>query len=219
MDRRSARVRRRSDDRGTRRFWNSFRPLRPRVPYASFFRRFGVLFQSEKELSRVLGARFRTLILPYTFFFLICQPLRYLRTGGFDLHYAVESYFCSNYRLVDVAGALWFLPCLFSCKELYYWIRRLTDGGVFPAAILTLTLTDNLLPIKLPLCLDSALSCLAPLYLGEVLKKRQESPLAKKLFDLPLWLLIVASLVNAGLFFANGAVNVRCNEFGAIPLY
>ncbi len=182
----------------------------------------GFFFNLRKSYREYLVHDLRTLILPYTIFFLFCQFLCLLHTGRLDFHYVAESYFNSNSRPISFSGALWFLLCLFSCKELYYWVKRLTKGIAFAVAILTLTFLGSFLstiPIKLPLCLDSALSCLAFLWIGEILKRRQEGSLTKKLFNLPILLLVFVALANARLIFANGLVDVRLNEWGIIPLY
>ncbi len=182
----------------------------------------GFFFNPRRNYREYLVHDLRTLILPYTVFFLFCQLLCLLHTGRLDFHYAAESYFNSASRPISFSGALWFLLCLFSCKELYYWVKRLTKGIAFAVAILTLTFLGSFLstiPIKLPLCLDSALSCLAFLWIGEILKRRQEGALTKKLLNLPFWLLVLVALANARLIFVNGSVNVRLNEWGTIPLY
>ena len=184
-----------------------------------FFFVSGFFFNPKKNYSEFIIHDLKTLILPFSICFLICQFLQCVLKGDFDIRYAFVSYFCSNHFLIVLAGGFWFLPCLFICKQLYYWARRLTRGKLFPAVVVAGTLTGNYLPFKLPLCLDSALSCLALLWIGEILKSRQENRFVKWLLDLPAPLLCLLFLVNGALIFKNGLVNVRTNDYGNAPLY
>ena len=158
----------------------------------------------------------RTLILPYTIFFLLFQPLHYIYTGTYDFRYALSSYFTSNYNRIDVSGAIWFLLCLFSCKQVYYLLERLLKGRNLCIAIIVFSLVGNTVPYKLPMCLDSALSCLGFIYLGQLIAKYGKSNWQKKWNEIPIKYLLFMGILNTVAIFYNAPVNIRTNTYGNI---
>ncbi len=165
----------------------------------------------------------KTLIVPYVVFFLICQPLHYIWTGHFDIKYAILSFFTSNHNRIDVAGGYWFLLCLFTAKQIFYFLQKIKFEWVKIAILLVFAcvapLFNNQIQFILPLCLDSALVCLPIMYLGYKLKEGKETKFVKKILSLPWYFALIGLVINGLLIFLNASVNVRANHYGIIPLF
>ncbi len=190
-----------------------------------FFFVSGYFFNSKKHrgFGRYLLKNLRTLMLPYTIFFLLCQVLHVLYTKHFSLGYSILSYFTSNHNRVDVAGAYWFLPCMFSIRLLFWFIEKIKSDWlkllcVVPICILG-HIQNNQIPYYLPFCMDSAMTCLPIMLAGYMLRKKKDTLLAKKLMSLPLWAALTGLVLNAALIMINPDVNIRTNHHGFIPLY
>lgn len=161
----------------------------------------------------------RTLIIPYFVFFLLFQPLHYIYTKEFDFYYMIKSFFSSNHNRIDVSGVLWFLLCLFTCKQIFYWLEKILHGYALTTMIVLLTLLGNLVPVKLPLCMDSALSCLAVLYAGYLVKKYSTNIVVEKMMNIPIIINVLLMILNVVCIFLNEPVNIRTNDYGNILLY
>lgn len=184
-----------------------------------FFTVSGFFFRPEKQdgYLRYLLHDLKTILLPYTVFFLLYQPLHYLYTRTFDWQYMLLSFISSNRNRVDVSGALWFLLCFFVCRQIFYFVMRL-PRWFGAAAVTALTLFGNLIWFHPWFCLDSALSCLGAMYVGFVLAHTGVKRL-RRWYCAPWWLVLAAFAVNIALIFVNGPVNVRTNSYGFVPLF
>ena len=91
--------------------------------------------------------------------------------------------------------------------------------GVFLALMVFLSLLGNVMPIELPLCIDSALSCLLLFYMGSKLRESINTKQVVKATHLPLWCLGIIFLLNGYMIFLNGTVNIRRNQYSHIELY
>ncbi len=163
----------------------------------------------------------RTLILPYVVFFSVCQILHYIYVQDFTWEYSIISFFSSNHNRIDVSGVCWFLLCLFMAKQIFLLLYKFCNKTLLGILIVIITLIGNVLRyfIKLPLCLDSAMSAMLLIYLGYLYRNNTEKPFIKKMMNLPLWAIIIGLIANGALIFLNGGVNLRTNYYAIIPLY
>ena len=184
-----------------------------------FFFVSGYFFNTKDNFKSFFLHQLKTIMVPYTLFVLLCQPLHYIYTGEWSLSYFVLSFFTSNRNRIDVAGAFWFLLCLFSAKILFYAIIRFAKGIWTSVTVFTLTIMSNYMRVKLPLCLDSAFSMLLVMYVGYLLSTYKEKKLVKRVMNLPIAATIPLLVINGILIMLNEPVNIRCNYFGNVPLF
>lgn len=163
------------------------------------------------------------LIVPYVVFVLFYQVLHYIYTGEWTVEYFIKSMFSSNHNRIDVAGAMWFLLCLFTAKIVYYLIdhniKGLWEKTLCITVISLLSMTFRRFEIMLPLCLDSALSMLIVIHLGYLLYVFRDRNLIQRLSKLSpviITILIVLFFIT-GLY--NNHVNIRRNKYGIEVLY
>ena len=90
-----------------------------------FFFVSGYFHKGEKYVKSIdfIIQKAKTLLIPYTVFVCICQVLHYIYTGTYSITYFFVSYFSSNHNRIDVAGAYWFLLCLFTAEIIFYFIQ------------------------------------------------------------------------------------------------
>ncbi len=163
----------------------------------------------------------RNLMLPYTIFWFLCQLLHVIYTKDFSLSYSILSYFSSNHNRIDGAGAYWFLLCLFVAKQLFYCVSKIPKSRLHLGVIIVLTLTGNVLRqfVKLPLCLDSAMSCQLLMYLGYLYRQYKAKKAEQRVWNIPLWALLLCLVLNGYLIMLNHAGRLRTNYYGIIHLY
>ena len=89
------------------------------------------LAQEEKFLPYVMK-KARSLLLPWLVFSVLSLAVHFLRTscGAEELEYYLKVIRHGNVRNTFLAGALWFLTCLFVMQVLFFWIRKLKNGWV-----------------------------------------------------------------------------------------
>lgn len=165
----------------------------------------------------------KVLLVPYLIFAFFFEFLHYLFAGDWSLGYFLLSLVSSNHNRIDVAGALWFLLCLFTAKILYHALSmsiknvKIMALVIAPISIVSSYLRD--FGIMLPLALDTAMSCLLVIHVGYLLYHHKNKSWAQKLFNMP-WLLFVAvAIIFIVTAMTNAHVVVRRNHYGMLPLY
>ncbi len=176
--------------------------------------------EKNEKFMPFLGHAARTLLVPYLVFaVLLCQPLHYLYTHEWSWKYMLLSLATSNHNRIDVAGAYWFLLCLFSCKVLFWCVMRLKQKWLQACVVVILTLVGMLEFYRLPLCLDSAMSMLCIMYVGYLIRQYGTKRWIAQILN-PQWWMAGCLVVAGCLFiFLNGAVNIRCNHYERICLF
>lgn len=175
-----------------------------------------------KSVFAYISHNARTLLVPYVTFVLFYQPLHYIYTGEYSFKYFFLSLISSNHNRIDVAGAMWFLLCLFSAKVMFYLLNKIFHNRVsFFAAIIAVTLIGNYIRkiCMLPLCLDSAMSCMLPMYVGYALRGSNSTDKLKmsKMQCMGLIAILMGLLIACSLF--NEPVTIRRNHYGNMALY
>ena len=165
----------------------------------------------------------RTLLIPYLIFAVFFEILHVIYTGDFSIRYFLVSICSSNHNRIDVAGALWFLLCLFSAKVVYHALSvTIKNRKVLTAVIIIISLSASFLrkfDIIFPFALDSALSCLLLIHVGYLLYLYRDNIFVRRLFNMTWWMFIIVAVVFFVTAFANDPVNVRRNKYGVLPLY
>ena len=176
--------------------------------------------EKEREFLPFLKHIARTLLVPYlAFAVLLCQPLHYIYTREFDLQYMLLSLVTSNHNRIDVAGAYWFLLCLFSCKVLFWCVLRIPRVRFQLLAVAVLSAAGMAKLYKLPLCLDSAMAMTWVMYAGFLMRQYRELPRVEKLLEPAWWKIAALLLCGAVPIFVNVPVNIRCNYYGNVLLF
>lgn len=173
-----------------------------------------------KDMKVFIIHKAKSLLVPYTVFVLLCQVIHYVYTGDFRFSYFILSYFSSNHNRIDAIGALWFLPCLFSAEIIFYMINKIGFNKYLRiTVVLLITLIGNFTPVDFPFCIDSAMSCIAVMYFGYVLKRYGNHDVLHKIFHLKWIWLVVFFVINVYMIFKNGYVNIRTNYYSNVVLY
>lgn len=160
----------------------------------------------------------RTLLIPYAIFFVMYQILHYIYVHELSITYSVISFFSSNINRIDVAGALWFLLCLFTAKIVFFVIMRISNQYIRFSTVILTTLVGNCIYGFVPLCLDSAMSCMFIMYVGYLMGRSDKKRFIVK-FELRNALVLgIIFIFNLVLIMLNGDVNVRRNVYAVIPL-
>lgn len=186
-----------------------------------FFFIAGYFYRSDKYESewKYIVYEAKTLLIPYVVFVTICQPLHYIYTHEFEFTYYIKSLISSNHNRVDVAGAYWFLLCLFVAKIIFFVLEQRFEKKTFAILCIGLSICGNFLPFELPLCADSALSCLAIIYAGYFLKINRSNMRVHAIFNMSAWKIVVLLVVNTISIYLNGMVNIRTNDYSFVPLF
>ncbi|SMF07105.1 Fucose 4-O-acetylase [Alteromonadaceae bacterium Bs31] len=178
-----------------------------------FFFLSGLLFPNSTGLSFAVFARKKALSLlaPY-FFFSSALFLVWLVLGKFISPEVLQGYsITKNFLGIFYAQGqleymrwgveLWFLPCLYICTLMFYWVARLSGLQqlltVTLAAVIGLSL-PKILELRLPWSFDVALVALGFFWLGYKLKdKIYQFDISLK--TAPYWLIF--GLLNIGFFY------------------
>lgn len=190
-----------------------------------FFFVSGYFYRPNKTRSfkEYLIHQINVLIVPYVAFAFFYEILHYIFTGEISIQYFAKSLLSSNHNRIDVAGALWFLLALFSSKIIYCLLEHRIKGVLNLTIVVTVislaALTLRKFDIKLPLCIDTALSMLIVIHSGYLLYAYRGKQLLIRFSTLSPIVLILLTV----LFFASGLLNdnvlVRRNKFGIEVLY
>ncbi len=179
--------------------------------------------QKNNNFKSYLIHQLNVLIVPYLVFAVFYEILHYIYVGDWSLQYFLKSLVSSNHNRIDVAGALWFLLSLFSCKIIYcilqHRIKGLLPLTITISVISFLAMTLRKFSIMLPLCVDSALSMLIIVHAGYLLYAYRDKRLLHRLSTLSpgIFILVVILFIACG--FLNDDVNIRRNRYGTEVLY
>jgi acyltransferase len=120
-------------------------------------------------LSSFLKTNFRCLIIPYfsfwVFSYLLWLPTRMLRNQAFhssqSLFDPVLGLFSGISNMLYVNPVLWFFPCLFIVRLVFWWLHKRLNHGELISAIIMMPILGivmhRILPFRLPWSIDSAL--------------------------------------------------------------
>ena len=164
-----------------------------------FFVISGFLYRdSDRSTGPIIARRAKALLIPY----LVYGALNYViwlalnRGGGVPLLTPLRSLFFTNTdNYMPIAGALWFLTCLFITESAFLVLRRaLRSTGVLAAVIGVIGILGlfikELLGFRLPYGLDTAMTALALYFAGYLLNTLKNAATARVLNLRWPWLLL-----------------------------
>ncbi len=134
---------------------------------------------TDLKFTEYFKKRFIKLVIPYfmfeTFNLFVCLFLRIISHKSLDLFpYLLRIILCLNpSEFTGELSRLWFLPCIFICDILYYWIIKLTRNKIslLYTAVLLFILSYEIthrLNSRLPFTIDIAVMATAFMILGYV---------------------------------------------------
>jgi fucose 4-O-acetylase-like acetyltransferase len=187
-----------------------------------FFVISGFLYrESDRSTGSIIARRAKALLIPY----LVYGALNYIvwlalnRGGGVPLLTPLRSLFFTNTdNYMPIAGALWFLTCLFITESAFLALRRaLRSTGVLAAVIGSIGILGlfikEVLGFRLPYGLDTAMTALALYFAGYLLNTQKNAATARALNLRWPWLLLAFALLS-GVILVNGYVNTRLCQYG-----
>ena len=175
-------------------------------------------FFKRKALKTFLREKASSLLIPFSFFYLVSYPFRillhywdYRTLGTFDWGCLFDVFECSarsDYLFVNVP--LWFLLCIFVIQILYYFISYLNKWWIAIIALLCLGLKSLFYSIPAPFMINAAFYYLGFFALGNLVGK----PWIEKLKDVRFRKvsLGVSLLLFATLFIPIDALNGWWND-------
>ncbi|OCA99776.1 acyltransferase family protein [Clostridium beijerinckii] len=183
--------------------------------------------EQDEELFTIVKKKAKNLVIPYIIFGIVQYPAWLLFNYGSstDLLEPIRNYFWINTNLVmPVAGALWFLTCLFFTEIFFLNIRRKVDNEkIFFILIIILsilgTLFYKIFLFRLPWAIDTAFVALGFYYVGYEFKLHVGKKIFFWLLNMPITITILAFFINFALCFVNGYVNLRTGAYAFVPLF
>ncbi len=173
-------------------------------------------------------SRIRTLIVPYFFWGIVLffgwETFYYFVNSSqmFSLKVFVKSIFYNNALVSPFATVQWFLTCMFFAQIIGWCVLKICKEKFFPIVLSIILLFvigwgySFILPFRLPLSLDVALSSSGFFLVGWLIPNCIKSKLNKRLNK--ILLNPVTFLIEAGLgllaSYINGYVNMRIISFG-----
>lgn len=179
-------------------------------------------FYKKGDWKRQTIHKAKTILIPYLVFGLFHYAfwilLNYSKTDNLLRPLQCLLYDCTSLDM-PIAGALWFLPCLFFSEVIFILIDRL-GGGADYLLVGAISILGNywtsIFDFRLPLALDTAFVGLGLFCIGHLLRKIE---IIKKLDRIGLFWTVLMTGVNIVLVMKNGYVNMRIGTYGCIPLF
>ena len=180
-------------------------------------------FYKTGEIKKQIAHKAKTILLPYCVFGLVHYALWLLLNHNKSDNYLRPLqcllFDCTSLDM-PIAGALWFLPCLFFTELMYILVGRVRKRTTRLFSIVAISLMGNLwttvFHFRLPLALDTAFVGLGLFYVGFILRRVE---FTKKLDNLSLPWVLLLSAIDLVMILINGYINMRTGTYGFIPLF
>lgn len=180
-----------------------------------FFFISGYLFKNY-EFKELLKRKYNSLIKPYLYFGFLNALLCILLVHGFKIGTYFEKLFFFNNRHLQVAGALWFLTCLFFVNIIFWYLNsKIKNKYLLGFVLLIIAVAEYYLKIRLPYSIDAALFMLLVFYAGYVFKKKEPNLNLKQELAVGVSLFVISFIF----IFKNGHCNVRAYEYPNLLLF
>ena len=192
-----------------------------------FFVVSGYLFGNrtgDRFVSR-LQRKSKSLLLPYlligVFHYAVWLAIHF-RTSPDLTEPLVNLMWINTNNRMPIAGALWFLTCLFWVDIMFFVLhRQLKNRYLLGTTVLLLTALGmafpRWIPVRLPWALDAAFVGLFFYYLGFLLRETEVQNTAGKMLDLPVIPVICLLVVFAASSLWNAKVNMRTGSYAFPP--
>ncbi|MFD3155953.1 acyltransferase family protein [Haloimpatiens sp. FM7330] len=195
-----------------------------------FFFISGYLFKIVNlSFKKFLKKKIKTLLVPYACFGLfnyICWIIFIGLPKGHNLIIPLKSLLWINTESnMPIAGALWFLTCLFIIEITFYFILRICKNRCQVAVtIILISIMGSVYPLisseRLPLAIDVSLVGIGIFYIGYIMRKHSANCiLIRNLLNESNLKTIYIFILSTILIFINKYVNMRTITYALIPLF
>lgn len=187
-----------------------------------FFFISGFLFnESNKEIGikKYTFKKAKSLIVPYLVFGIIDFIILYIVSRKLSFNNIIITFLSSNHNNFPISGALWFLFCLYIVDIIFFLLRNKLSDSKLACVIAITAVVGNVLPVQLPLCLDTAMVGLGLFGVGYFLRRYNNKASINFLFNMNIFWLLIFFVFNTILIFINGYVNIRLCSYSIIPLF
>ena len=177
------------------------------------------------SLYEVIRKKARSLLVPYFLFSGIHLFFWYFLNRNTSMWVPLSSIFwINNDDCLPIAKALWFLTSLFFAEVIFIILKRsFRNRWILRGACAAVALTGNVLPMlvshRLPWSLEAAFVGTGFVCLGEELRAHSSKPGVRRLLRIPVLPLFFLMILNGGLCFLNGEINMRTGTYRIIPLF
>ncbi|MDY4970172.1 MAG: acyltransferase family protein [Lachnospiraceae bacterium] len=169
----------------------------------------------------------KSLLVPYVVWGVIQYPLWiFLSKSSEDniLEPLKNLFFINTNLLMPIAGALWFLTCLFFAQVIFAGLLRVIKNDlVVIIFVMVISLVgcywNRFISFRLPWALDTSFVAVGFLAMGYFLHREAGRKLTRRVFNITLPICIVLFLINGVMGLLNGYVNMRIGIYGLVPLF
>ena len=184
-----------------------------------FFIISGFLYK-KRSIKETIKRKFNTLMIPYISFSIIYMIIVLLFKNNYDIPKALLSYLLFPTKIVNnaIAGALWFLPCMFLVEVLYSIIQNTINNNrvknvlIFTIAIMGF-MYSRFIDFELPFCLEPMMISLLFMHMGYIMKEH------KQVIQLSILPTIILFVIMSLTFLLNRSVDLRSARYHLEILY
>lgn len=166
------------------------------------------------------------LLLPYLFWGLLQYPIWILfnHNSHNKMEPLINLFWINTNLVMPIAGALWFLTCLFFSEILFCFIQTYMVSKIkkFLAVLSCATLgyiLPSLLHIRLPWAFDVAMVSVGFISMGHFLRLQYKHPIVYKIFNMSFVKIICLGIINIVGIYNNGYVNLRTGEYSSFIMF
>ncbi|MBN1036872.1 MULTISPECIES: acyltransferase family protein [Clostridium] len=186
-------------------------------------------FYKNKDQSVLIhiGHKFKSLIIPYIIFGVVQYPIWVILNYNISknlLEPFINFLWINTNLVMPIAGALWFLTCLFFTDNFFYIIQRVIRNRIYFCILIVLfsitgTFYKKIFSFRLPWAIDTAFVALGFYYIGYEFKRNKHKKVISYLLNMPINIIIFGFIANLILCFINGYVNLRTLNYSYAPLF
>ncbi|WP_418443456.1 acyltransferase family protein [Blautia sp.] len=183
--------------------------------------------KENEKIGKLIIKYAKSLLVPYVIWGILQYPIWLLlcRTPEDDIWEPLRNLFWMNTNLImPIAGALWFLTCLFFAQVFFSILLRKIKNTLIIIMIVVFISTcgcywNRFASFRLPWALDTAFVALGFVALGYYLHQEMKRKIVQKAFNLTLPICVIAFSINGILGLLNGYVNMRVGTYGIVTVF
>ena len=166
--------------------------------------------------------KFRSLLVPYFIIGTIHLIIYVLFKE--NLLVPLESFLWTNTENFPIAGALWFLTCLFFVDIMYFIINKMIKNEYIKLLIIVLfgilgCTFYKYTRILLPFAITQSFVGLSLYYIGNKVREFSNKKIINKILNLNIIMILILSVICYILIFKNGYINIRTQNYSNIFLF
>ena len=178
------------------------------------------------HITTIIKKKVKTLLLPYISLGLLQYPVWLIanKKATNKIEPLMNLFTFNTNEVMPMAGALWFLTCLFFAELIYIIIDKYATtfkrkGLVIACIALFGNLFTTLFGVRLPLAIDTSFVATGFIFLGNVARINSSNNKIKQLFHMRPFPLVLLIVLNTFFCFLNGGINMRTGHYSIIPLF